>query len=77
MILQLSNNEYKQNTFSLIISQLMLIILIFTSPLLPYSPTQESVEKLLRNGISPPILGDLGGLDVANGTFQTISEAGG
>ncbi len=36
--------------FLLIISKLMLIILMFTSPPLPYSPAQENVEKFLING---------------------------
>ena len=29
----------------------MLIILMFTEPLLPSSPTQDTGKKLLRNGI--------------------------
>ncbi|NER06379.1 MAG: hypothetical protein F6K17_29265 [Okeania sp. SIO3C4] len=35
----------------LILAKLMLIILMFASPLLPYSPAQQNVEKFLRNGI--------------------------
>ncbi len=30
----------------------MLIVIMFTSPPLPHSPTQESIEKFLRNGIT-------------------------
>ena len=29
----------------------MLIILMFTDPPLPYSPTQDTDQKFLRNGI--------------------------
>ncbi|NEP87272.1 MAG: hypothetical protein F6K18_10775 [Okeania sp. SIO2C2] len=32
-------------------SEYLLIILMFASPPLPHSPTQQNVEKFLRNGI--------------------------
>ncbi len=37
--------------FAILIGKLMLIILMFIPPLLPYSSAQENVEKFLRNGI--------------------------